>query len=232
MLIQNLSSVFIVLCEIWRAAAKPDSVQLIFLLVNFKKRKEKESHCMCLQPRIVFSCLQWYEKIHRESFGFILVLYTSLKFWYHDNCSLPLSLYETSFPTRSLIITCVWQVKSILSVSVSWCVSVHLSVFAYPGIYSATDIRPQWWRVSSSGSLAQTPALMRLPSAGWTLSHSSPLCAAPYRPRTSLPIVSCSQIKRELISQLAQLLVPPCQCSQFSSVPHPSSPVCLLWDGA
>lgn len=35
-----------------------------------------------------------------------------------------------------------------------------------------------------------------------------PLCAAPCRPRTSLPIVSRPQIKRELISQLAQALVP------------------------
>ena len=114
--------------------------------------------------------------------------------------------------------------------SLCLCGSVQLSVFAYPGIYSATDIRSQWWRMSCSSSLAQTPALMRLPSAGWTLSHRSPLCATPYRPHTSQPNVSCSQIKRELISQLAQLLVPSCQRSQFSSVPHPWSPVNLLWD--
>ena len=81
------------------------------------------------------------------------------------------SLCGASFPTRSLIITCVWQVKSILSTSGCLCLTVHLSVSAYPGIYSATDIRPQRWRVSSSSPLAQTPALMRLPSSGWTQSQ-------------------------------------------------------------
>lgn len=39
--------------------------------------------------------------------------------------------------------------------------------------------------------------------------QQSPLCAAPYRPCTSLPIVSYPQIKRELIGQLAQVFVPP-----------------------
>lgn len=142
---------------------------------------------------------------------------------------LPLGFFFFFF-AGSLIISCIWQVKPLLIMSVCSCVSVHLSVFAYPGIYSVTDIRPQWWWVSSSSSLAQTPALMRLPSAGWMLSYSRPLCAALCRPRTSLPIVSCSQIKLELISQLAQLLVPPCQRPPFSSAPHPTCPVLPLWD--
>lgn len=78
---------------------------------------------------------------------------------------------------RKPTITCVWQVKSILS---SLCLSAHLSVFAYPGIYSGADIRPQWWRVLSSSSLAQTPALMRLPSAGWALGHTAAPCVPPH----------------------------------------------------
>lgn len=103
------------------------------------------------------------------------------------------------------------------------CVRVRLSVYAYPGIYTASDIRPRWWRVSSSSSLAQTPALMSLPSAGWTLSHSSPLCAALFRHCTSLPIVSCSQIKQELISQLAQLVGAAVSALSASSL-KPSQP--------